>query len=163
MVEKCTFMYIQTHIPVFQTHTRNFCTAKSKIKLTFSISIFEPTFVFCCKLYWLIRFGHCLSFKLRLFIQTKPERQILEGQFLALHFWKDVSQLERIWRKATGMRRGLENITHEERLKVPRLFSLERSRWRGKNLRVFKYLKSCYTYLFSKLIVDKARNDLKPW
>lgn len=59
--------------------------------------------------------------------------------FLALHFWKDVNQLERIWRKATGMSRGLENITYEKRLKVPRLFSLERSRWRGKILIVFKY------------------------
>lgn len=164
MVEKCTCMYIQTHIPVFQTHTRNFCIAKSKIKLIFSISIFEPTFVLCCKFFWLIRFTHCLSFKLRLFIQTKPEQQILEGQILSLHFWKDVNQLERVWRKATGMRRGLENITHEKRLKVPRLFSLERNRQRGKKLIVFKYLKSCYTYLFSKLMADKARrNDLKLW
>ena len=83
---------------------------------------------------------------------------------MALHFWKDVNQLERIWRKATGMSRGLENITQEKRLKVPRLFSLERSRQGGKTLIVFKYLKSSYAYLFSKLMADKARrNGLKLW
>lgn len=70
--------------------------------------------------------------------------------------------LERIWRKETGMSRGLENITHEKGLKVPRLFSLEKSRRRGKILIVFRYLKSSYAYLFSKLMADKTRrNDLK--
>lgn len=67
---------------------------------------------------------------------------------MALHFWKDVNQLERIWRKATEMSRGPENITHVKRLKVPRLFSLERSRERGKILIVFIYLISSYAYLF---------------
>lgn len=67
---------------------------------------------------------------------------------MALHFWKDVNQLERIWRKVTEMSRGPENITHLKRLKVPRLFSLERSRDGVKILTVFVYLISSSAYLF---------------
>lgn len=49
-------------------------------------------------------------------------------------------------------------------MKVLILFSLEKSRLRGKKKKLFKYLKSSYTYLFSKLMADKARgNGLKPW
>lgn len=67
---------------------------------------------------------------------------------MALHFWKDVNQLERIWRKVTEMSRGPENITPVKRLKVPRLFSLERSRERVKISPVFMYLISSSAYLF---------------
>lgn len=67
---------------------------------------------------------------------------------MALHFWKDVNQLERIWRKVTEMSRGPENRTHVKRLKVPRLFNLERNRERVKILTLFVYLISSSAYLF---------------
>lgn len=71
---------------------------------------------------------------------NKSEHQILGGHFLALHFWKDVNQLERIWRKVTEMSRDPENISHVKRLKVPMLFSLDRSGERVKILTLFIYL-----------------------
>ena len=47
-------------------------------------------------------------------------------QFWALHFKKDVDQLERVQKKAARMSRGLANMTYEERLKELGLFSLKK-------------------------------------
>lgn len=43
-VYMCIYINIhtQTHLTVFQTYNRNFCVAKTKIKLIVSISSFEP-------------------------------------------------------------------------------------------------------------------------
>lgn len=58
--------------------------------------------------------------------------------FWSPHFRKDTDNVERIQRKATGMIRGLENVTCKERLKELDLFSLEKEKTEGKHDNVFK-------------------------
>lgn len=65
------------------------------------------------------------------------------SQFWAMHFEKDVNQLERIQMRATGMIKGPENVMYEERPKELGLFRLERNSLRGDVTTVFRHVKDC--------------------
>ena len=53
---------------------------------------------------------------------------------------KDADMLEGVQRRAIKMFRSLRNLSHEERLKRFRMFSLRRRRLRGDVIEVFKVI-----------------------
>uniref|UniRef100_K7EX00 Reverse transcriptase domain-containing protein n=1 Tax=Pelodiscus sinensis TaxID=13735 RepID=K7EX00_PELSI len=83
-------------------------------------------------------------------------------QFWAPHFKKDAEKLERVQRRATRMIKGLENMTHEGRLKELDLFSLEKRRLTGDMIAVFRYLKGCHKKMGENLFIlaseDRTRS-----
>ena len=80
-------------------------------------------------------------------------------QFWAPHFKKDADKLECVQRRTI---RGLKTKPYGERLKELGMFSLEKRRWRGDMIALFKYQKGCHTeegqVLFTIIPERRKRN-----
>ena len=69
---------------------------------------------------------------------------------------KDVELLGQVQRRATGMIRGLEHLSYEERFGELGIFSLEKRRLQGDLIVAFQYLKGAY---FTRVDSDRTRGN----
>ena len=62
-------------------------------------------------------------------------------QFWSPQFWNDIDAIENVQRRATRLIPGLARLSYEKRLKETGLYSLERRRFPGDTIEMFKIMK----------------------